>query len=279
MDEDGLMRCNSRLQYAEFLPYNVRYPIILPRKSSLTKLIVQHYHEQGNHNAGTNQTLSVVSTKYWIVAAHEAILEWERECAACWRRKVKCAKQIIAPLPLNRLEPSLRAFVRTAVDIGGPFITVQGQGKQRKKHYLCLFTSLATMAVHLEVAYGLDTGSFLWAFNRMCKRRGVPEEMLSDNGTNFVGEDQELHQLRNQVLEDGKLKESLTYQGVKSFNPSAAPHFGGVFETMIGAAKQAIRAIVGNADVSGEELITAFIGAEVVDHQLINQQIQKMIYF
>ena len=53
----------------------------------------------GNHNAGTNQTLSALSTKYWIVAAREEIAEWEKECAACIRRKAKCAKQIMAPLP------------------------------------------------------------------------------------------------------------------------------------------------------------------------------------
>ena len=49
------MRSDSRLQYAEFLPYNVRYPILLPRKNWVTKQIVKYYHEMGNHNAGTNQ--------------------------------------------------------------------------------------------------------------------------------------------------------------------------------------------------------------------------------
>ena len=39
-------------------------------------------------------------------------------------------------------------------------------------------------------------------------------------------------------------------------------HFGGVFETMIKAAKRAIIAILGNADVTDEELMTAFTGAE-----------------
>ena len=39
LDEDGVMRSDSRLQYAEFLPNDVRFPIILPRKNRVTKLI------------------------------------------------------------------------------------------------------------------------------------------------------------------------------------------------------------------------------------------------
>ena len=113
----------------------------------------------GNHIAGTNQTLSAISTRFWIVAAREEITDWEKECTMCTRRKAKSAKQIMAPLPLIRLKSSLKAFVRTAVDFAGPFITIQGRGRQRQKRYLCLFTCLATRAVHLEIAYGLDTDS------------------------------------------------------------------------------------------------------------------------
>ena len=215
VDGDGLMRSDSRLQYADFLPYDVRYPIILPRRNWVTKLIVKYYHEMGHHNAGTNQTLSALSTKYWIIAAREEIAEWEKQCAICIKRKAKCAQQIMAPLPLNRIKSSLRTFVRTAVDFGGPFVTIQGRGKQRQKRYLCLFTCLASRAVHLEVAYGLDTDSFLRAFYRMCNRRGVPEELISDNGTNFVGTNQELRELRTQMLQNGKLEERLTCQKVK----------------------------------------------------------------
>ena len=46
------------------------------------------------------------------------------------------------------------------------------------------------------------------------------------------------------------------------FNPPAAPHFGGVFEAMIKAAKRALRSILGNADVTDEEPHTAICGAE-----------------
>ena len=101
----------------------------------------------------------------------------------------------MAPLPTSRQKPSLRAFARSAVDFAGPFITVQGRGKRREKRYLWLFTCLTSRAVHLEVAYGLDTDSFLNALYRMASRRGVPEELFSDNGTNFKGADAELKSL------------------------------------------------------------------------------------
>ena len=95
LDDDGIMRADGRLKYAEFFPYNTRYPIILPRKSWVTKLIIKHHHELGGHSTGTNQTLSFLSSKYWILAAREAIIEWERECGMCKRRTAKNAIQML----------------------------------------------------------------------------------------------------------------------------------------------------------------------------------------
>ena len=264
MDETGVLRCDGRLKYAEYLPYDARFPIILPRNHWVTRLIVKHYHEFGNHTGGTNHTLSAISEKFWIVSGREAIREYENECAECRRRKAKAANQIMAPLPPIRLKMPLKAFARTAVDFAGPFVTVQGRGKRRQKRYLCLFTCLCSRAVHLEVAYGLDTDSFLNAFYRMVNRRGLPEEMLSDNGTNFKGADRELKQLVNQLNAD-TIQKSAANRGIKwSFNPPHAPHFGGCHETMVKAAKKAISAILGNADITDEELTTAFTGAEAL---------------
>ena len=55
------------------------------------------------------------------------------------------------------------------------------------KRYLCLFTCLTSRDVHLEMAYALDADSFLNAFYRMASRRGLPEEVISDNGGNVIG--------------------------------------------------------------------------------------------
>ena len=75
-----------------------------------------------------------------------------------------------------------------SVEFGEPFMTKQGRGTIRQKRYLFLFTCLETRAVCREVAYSLDTYSFLNAFFRMTSRRGVPKDVVCDNGTTLLVE-------------------------------------------------------------------------------------------
>ena len=88
--------------------------------------------------------------------------------------------------------------------------------------------------------------------------------MLSDNSGNFVRANRELRELV-EVLDQDRISASTANQGViLHFNPPLALHFGGVHETMIKAAKRAVEAILGNADITDEELATAFTGAEAL---------------
>ncbi|KAJ0169222.1 hypothetical protein K1T71_015282 [Dendrolimus kikuchii] len=50
-----------------------------------------------------------------------------------------------------------------------------------------IFVFLAIKAVHLEVATDLTTEAFIACLNRFVARRGMPQTVYSDNGTNFVG--------------------------------------------------------------------------------------------
>ena len=201
-DDNGILRSDGRLRYADDLPYEVKHPILLPKNHPVTRLVVITTHE--------------------------------------------------------------RAFERVGVDYGVPYITKQGRGKTRAKRYLCLFTCLATRAVHLEMSNTLDTDSFIHAFTRMISRRGTPSYVVSDNGTNFVAAERELRELVESLDQERIVREtSNQYQRIEwKFNPPSAPHFGGVFEAMIKSAKKSIKAILGNADVSDEELHTAICGAE-----------------
>ncbi len=115
---------------------------------------------------------------------------------------------------------------------------------------MCLFTCLATRAVHLEMTYSLDTEAFLNAFTRMVSRRGIPSYVISDNGTNFVAAEKDLRQLVQALDKEKIITATSMNQAIEwKFNPPAAPHFGGFFEAMIKSAKKALRAILGEADV------------------------------
>ena len=217
IDQQGIIRYDSRLYYTEYLPLDARCPIILPRGHWVTKLIVRYYHSLSNHVGGTNFVLAQINQRFWIVAAREEIREWENECCTCQKQRNKLATRIMAPLPEVCLRFTYRAFDQAAVDYAGPFTTVQGRGKRRLKRWLCLFTCLTTRAVHLEVAWGLDTDSFLNAFTRFTSRRGVPKEIISDNGTNFVGAVNELKDLVAQ-LDQEKIQRVTAYNGANGIN-------------------------------------------------------------
>ena len=125
-----------------------------------------------------------------------------------------------------------------------------------------MFTCLEIRAVHLEIAWGLDTSSFLNAFFRMADRRGMPKLVVSDNGTNFVRANKELKNILLK-LDTNKIIEKTSKKCVEwHFNPPLAPHFGGVFEIMIKSAKRAMKSQIGNAEINDEEFLTFIMSVE-----------------
>jgi len=78
------------------------------------------------------------------------------------------------------------------------------QKKPQQKRVAVPVTCLETRAVHLEMAWGLDNDMFLKAFTRT-SHHGVPKEVISNRGTNFidvVGElKKQVSQLDRQKLE------------------------------------------------------------------------------
>lgn len=263
---------DGRLRFADHLPYDTRHPILLPKGHAVTRLVIVDAHERLGHGTGVEHVLTELRSRFWIVKGRRMVRSVTEACTECRRRfSTKTGNQIMAPLPKSRLQSSLRAFENVGADYGGPFLTKQGRGKTRAKCYLCLFTFLTTRAVHLETSYSLDTDSFINAFTRMTSRRGTPTYVISDNGTNFVGAERELRELVESLDSDRIVQETTTYRPIDwKFNPPSAPHFGGVFEAMIKSAKKAIKAILGDADVTDEELHSAICGGTIVTFPAIN---------
>ncbi|XP_060533761.1 uncharacterized protein LOC132706434 [Cylas formicarius] len=89
---------------------------------------------------------------------------------------------------------------------------------------ICVFVCCAVKAIHLELVSDLTSEAFIASFRRFVARRGRCSQIISDQGTSFVG-------AHKQILEYFKLAaQTATIQW--SFNSPGAPHFNGLAEVL-----------------------------------------------
>ncbi len=190
-------------------------------------------------------------------------------CITCKKEHAKTASQCMGQLPEARITPS-PPFPRTGTDFAGPLQLKKGHTRKpvMVKGYVCLFVCLSTRAVHLELVMDLSTDAFLAAFRRFAARRGCPGELYSDNGSNYVGANRELRRIYDLLTSKNGTNTLFHYFNnvrVKwHFIPGRAPHFGGLWESGIKAAKSYIRKIVGTHSMTVEESISVLNEVEAV---------------
>ena len=119
-----------------------------------------------------------------------------------------------------------------------------------------IFTCLTIRAIHIEIIHSMDTDSFINALRRFIARRGHPNEIRCDNGTNFKAGEKELReaiQQWNQV----RVNEFLCQRNIHwIFNPPAASHMGGVWERVIRSVKRVLNALLRSQTMDDEGLQT-----------------------
>ena len=168
----------------------------------------------------------------------------------------------MADLPRERVDVDKPPFTYVGVDYFGPMQVKFRRGTV--KRYGCIFTCLVTRAVHLEVAHSLDSNSFLMALHRFMARRGKPQKIFSDNGTNFVAAERELAE-EIQAINSKKLRDELILEAVEwKFNPPHASHMGGVWERLVRSVKKLLRNLVGERLLNDEELVSFLCEAEKI---------------
>ena len=130
-----------------------------------------------------------------------------------------------------------------------------------QKVWISLFTCYVTRAVHLDVVPDQSTQSFIRCLKRFSARRGLPAKFISDNGKTFKAAAKYL----KTIFRDEKVQEYLT--SLKTdwiFNVERAPWWGGAFERMVKSTKRCLRKLIGKAQFSYDELVTALAEIEFV---------------
>ncbi len=131
--------------------------------------------------------------RFYIIGAKRLIRTVCRSCITCRKVAAKTETQIMGQLPSHRVTP----FAKTGMDYAGPLLIKKGHTRKPViiKCYVCSFVCFTTKAVHLELVPDLTTEAFLACFRRFISRRGLPTDVFSDNGSNFVGASNDLADL------------------------------------------------------------------------------------
>ena len=112
-----------------------------------------------------------------------------------------------------------------------------------------MFICLASRAVHIEITNSMETDSFTLALRRFIARHGNVRSITSDNGSNFVGADNELKKAFSEMNHQ-QIQHFLANIGVDwliwSRNAPAASHMGGVWERQIRSARSILASLLKN---------------------------------
>ncbi|XP_053691544.1 uncharacterized protein LOC128740060 [Sabethes cyaneus] len=239
MDEQGLVRQNSRFAAAKHLPHSVRFPVILPRKHRYTELVAARYHRLYRH-ANFEIVVNEIRQLFVVPRLRSVVKAVERNCQLCKVRKALPTVPPMAPLPFARLAVHDRAFSCVGVDYFGPLLVKQG--RSNVKRWIALFTCLTC----------------IYCIRRFVCRRGAPREFFSDNATNFHGAER---LLRKQINEG--ISATFTNANTKwTFIPPTAPSMGGAWERLVRSVKTAFGDAYAEGKLNDEDLQALIVEAE-----------------
>lgn len=250
LDDEGLLRVGGRLRRAN-LSWNLVHPLILPRTSHITTLILRYYHKIVQHG-GRGQTVNAVRQNgFWIIGIRKAVVSLIGKCVKCKRLRGDFQQQKMADLPVDRIQPA-PGFTFVGTDVFGPFYITQGRRTQLKK-YGVIFTCLSMRAIHIETLNDMTSDSFINALRRFISIRGPMQLLRCDRGTNFVGASNELEKAWTE-MDIEKVRRFLLKQDCNlefEFSVPYASHHNGAWERQIRSVRATLSGMLLN---SGSQL-------------------------
>lgn len=231
--------------------------------------MLNHAHEM-THHGGTQIMMQFIRKKFWIPKLRFEARMFTKTCVPCVRQAQNTASQIMAELPEARVKPA-PPFQHVGVDMAGPYLmrvsekmntNTRARSLPDMKGWIAVFVCLVTRAVHLEAVEGMSSEDFLVAYTKFTSRRGDPEKIYSDHGTNFIGANNEL----NDALiswQDKKVQQYVHLRGSEwHFITPSAPHEGGIWEAAVKQMKHHLKRVMGVQKYSFQGISALLAGVE-----------------
>ena len=258
-DETGVWIVGNRLiRHNPLSVTPTSLPALLPYDHPITRILIQEAHEQSGHR-GRDVTLAKFRQNYWAPNGSKLVWKVIADCQKCRVRDKKLLEQEMGKLPAERLQPGGFPFDNTMVDFFGPYL-IRGEAQTRvsRKAYGVIFTDVCSRAVHIEVSVGYDTSSFLLALKRFTSIRGWPSRLYSDPGSQLIGAEKELTNMWKDLNSEDIYRTCLENGTQWIFGPADSSWHQGAVESLVKAAKRALKFSMNDQRLSASELLTVF---------------------
>lgn len=251
LDSNGILRMRTRIAACHYATNDAKNPIILARKHHLTSLIISYYHQKYHHQ-NHETVINEIRQRFRIPHLRTCYQQVRRNCQKCKNQHTNPNPPYMADLPPARLAAFSRPFTHVGVDYFGPIeVTI---GRRVEKRWGMLATCLTVRAIHIEIVHSLSSNSCIMALRNFIARRGSPQKIYSDRGTNFVGANRELMEA-DEVISQNEVMQEFGNLGIEwIFNPPLAPHMGGAWERLIRTVKSNMMQVCTSARPSDEVL-------------------------
>ncbi|XP_053385664.1 uncharacterized protein LOC128550494 [Mercenaria mercenaria] len=172
----------NRLLYREYTAQNLdkSRQLIVPKCLRETVMKVAHDSLLSGHLGIRKTSDRVLGEFYWP----GVMAEVRRYCQSCSICQRTIAKGRVSKVPLGKMPLIDTPFKRVAVDIVGPIEPMT----DRKNRYILTMVDYATRYPEAIALPSIETERVAEALVDMYSRLGVPEEMLTDCGSQFTSE-------------------------------------------------------------------------------------------
>ena len=168
------------------LPFDSKFPVLIPEEHYVTELIIRNCHNNVMHN-GVKDTLTELRQRYYVCRGRQVVKKFITKCLVCRKLEVKpLPTPPPSDLPEYRLSDDF-AFSRCGTGFAGPLFVrdIFSKDATMYKVYIALFTCASSWAVHLDLVPSLHVQPFIRCLRRFFSRRGVAVLFISDNGKTF----------------------------------------------------------------------------------------------
>ncbi|CAI4220562.1 unnamed protein product, partial [Auanema sp. JU1783] len=206
----------------------------------------------------------MIKQNYYMQKPISTIKGILKECTRCKRfQGLPYGSPRMPDLPSDRVVLK-KPFENCGCDLLGP-LTLQNE----EKVHVCLFTCMASRAIHLEIVNSTSAEAFLNAFQRFIARRGVPKLIRSDNGSNFILGNKILSKIiSHNEVRNSSYKNYIHHYHLDKikwiFNTPLAPWKGGAWERLIGIVKTILYKVLGRYKPTYDEMHTIMVKIETI---------------